>query len=192
MIKQGDTVWYDHAEARRERKVRPALVLRVIAETALLVVGQTRRPRGAQVFVRGRSHPPARRANLPSDTHFDCERVIATPLGGIGARLGRMPPKRFFEIERACTDSLAAQVLRVEEAATVQRAALAERVRRHAESVGCEVEEIADRARMARARLRAILAGEQWWTNDELNRLAAVLEIDAAQLLEPLTPTSRG
>lgn len=184
MVKKGDTVWYDHVEARHERKTRPAVVLSIIGETILLVVGQTERPEGVSVLVKGKYSPATRQAQLLGDTYFDCQQVIAAPKERIEGKLGRMPVRQFTDIDRATAEARGIQEQRVIAEAEPQRDALRARLQRHTQFHRCEIDDIADQARLARAHLRAIVAGTEWWDREELIRIAAVLEIDVARVLD--------
>jgi mRNA-degrading endonuclease toxin of MazEF toxin-antitoxin module len=183
MVKRSDTVWYDHVEAEDRQKTRPAVILRVIADTALLVVGQSD-PLSTHVLVHSKKHRKTRRAQLSQDTYFDCSLVIAAPLERIKGRLGTLPSQQFLDIEEKCEASLIEQLQRARERAQVQRTNLLTKLRRHARTHDCTIEEVADQARIARAHLQAIISGEAWWTRDQLLGLAAVLDIEASRLLK--------
>jgi hypothetical protein len=179
MIRPGDVILFRHLEAADTVKVRPAVVLKVVGEHMLLVVGQTNEPRGAGVLVDVPG--PAR---LQYSTYFDCQTVLAVPLERVEARRGQVRPPEFREIVRACGDRLSSAVQRASEGADLQRRRLAAAIDRHVELNECTLEEIADQARIARLHLRNVASGDAPWTRDEIVRIAQVLEVDAATLLE--------
>ena len=184
MINPGDTVWYEHVEATEQIKVRPAVVLQIVAGTVLVVVGQTRVPQNAYVGVRGKDFPPTRQAQLPNDvTYFDCGAIIIAPLEHIRSRMGKLPSRLFDEIKANCQLESSRELQRATEQGEQQRRHLAEVLRRHEETHSCNIDDIADQAGLARARLRSILSGAAWWTQDDLDRLASVLAIPPPALL---------
>jgi hypothetical protein len=178
MVAPGNTVLFRHIEAAETVKVRPAVVLRVIGGWALLVVGQTDEPRGASLLIGGRM------TQLRHATYFDCRTVLAISLARIERRLGRVTRAHYDEVVRLCGPALADAVRRVSEEADLQRRRLAEAIGRHAETHECSLEEIADQAKIARLHLRNVVSGDAPWTRDEIVRIAQVLEVDAATLLE--------
>jgi hypothetical protein len=178
MVKPGHTILYRHIEAVETVKDRPAVVLRVIGDRVLLVIGQTAEPRGANVLVEGRS------TGLQYGTYFDCRTVIAASASRILRGLGRVPMAQFNAIIAACSAALSNAIQRATEEAELQRGRLAEAISRHTETTGCSLEDIADRARIARHHLRQIVSEPGTWTRDEIIRIAQVLEVDAATLLD--------
>jgi hypothetical protein len=188
MVRPGSTILFRHVEAVETVKVRPAVVLKLVGDSMLLIVGQTQMPQGAHVLVSDKQ------ARLAYSTYFDCRQLLAVPIDRVERVLGRVTPKTFEQIELACGPELEARATQASEDAQRQRQRLDAAIRRHAEATGCSFESsldsIADEARIARMHLREVVSGSAWWTRDEISRIAEVLGVDAMVLLagEPEDP----
>ncbi|MCA9652231.1 MAG: helix-turn-helix transcriptional regulator [Myxococcales bacterium] len=71
------------------------------------------------------------------------------------------------------------------EAQDALRARVAERIRELAKRRGIPISHLADRSKVSRAHLWAVLGGRRAPTTDVLARLALVLQVDPHQLIRP-------
>jgi hypothetical protein len=184
MLRAGTTVLFEHKEARHEIKTRPAVVLRILGDNLLLVFGQSKAPtRDEALEIGPRDHPPDRGAGLDNTTFFGSQNVLMVPADRIVRRIGQLSPKRFMALDELTVERRTHLAERARSDANAQRIHLRRRVEAHVRDGHARMDEVADEARLARARLHEILNEDVFWTREELHALGHVLGVAPDVLL---------
>jgi hypothetical protein len=186
MLRAGTTVLFEHKEARHEIKIRPAVVLRVLGDMVVIVYGQSKPPpRGTTLRIEAKTYLPDRGAGFDNATFFASENVLAVPVDRITRYMGKLSPKRFMDLDELTSERHLQLAERARSEASAQRVHLLRHIEAHVRARHTHVDDVADEARLARARLRAILHEEEFWTRAELHALSHVLGVAPDVLLGP-------
>jgi len=177
-------VLFEHKEAEHEVKTRPAVVLLVLGDRVVLVYGQSRAPiRDSVLEVGPKTDVRDRGAGFDNTTYFGSRSVLVVHADRIVRRIGKLSFKRFMDLDALTVERRTHLAERARAEANVQRTHLRRRIEDRVRDDHVRLQEIADEARLSRARLQQILQEDGFWTRQELHALARVLGVSPEVLL---------